>query len=153
MLNNWCYLGRKLTTSSQTLITLPIIAAIWYSNTWETAYLPINSNVRLVFLTFLPPKSAAQHVYDNTGSLYSVANAVGNNTLFDQALYDDYSPAYLAAGNILLYGIFCESRVHRWSHAVLLIFFDSASRGVYGDAQSRNIVPSPRDLARLQEHP
>jgi hypothetical protein len=34
-----------------------------------------------------------KHVYDNTGSLYSVANAVGNNTLFDPALYDNYSPA------------------------------------------------------------
>ncbi|KAJ7064276.1 OPT-domain-containing protein [Mycena amicta] len=71
-----------------TLITLPIVAALWFSNTWFTSYFPINSN----------------HVYDNTGNLYTVSKAVGNNTLFDKELYDNYSPAYLAAGNILLYG-------------------------------------------------
>ncbi|KAJ7741785.1 OPT-domain-containing protein [Mycena maculata] len=86
-----------------TLITFPIIVAIWYSNTWNTAYLPINSN----------------HVYDNTGSLYTVSRAVGNNTLFDQALYDDYSPAYLAAGNILLYGVFFAVYTATLSHAFL----------------------------------
>ncbi|KAJ6616612.1 OPT-domain-containing protein [Mycena sp. CBHHK59/15] len=86
-----------------TLITLPIILALWYSNTWFTGYLPINSN----------------HVFDNTGELYSVANAVGNNTLFDQALYEDYSPAYLAAGNILLYGIFFAVYTATLSHAIL----------------------------------
>ncbi|KAJ7140663.1 OPT-domain-containing protein [Mycena epipterygia] len=86
-----------------TLITLPIIVAIWYSNTWETAYLPINSN----------------RVFDNTGAMYSVANAVGNNTLFDQALYDDYSPAYLAAGKILVYGLWFALYMATLSHAIL----------------------------------
>ncbi|KAJ7027141.1 OPT-domain-containing protein [Mycena alexandri] len=86
-----------------TLITLPVIAAVWYSNTWETAYLPINSN----------------HVYDNTGALYTVANAVGNNTLFDQALYDNYSPAYLAAGNIIIYGVFFSVYTATLTHAIL----------------------------------
>ncbi|KAJ7861039.1 OPT-domain-containing protein [Mycena leptocephala] len=86
-----------------TAITLPIIAALWYSNTWNVGYFPINSN----------------HVYDNTGELYTVANAVGNNTLFDQALYDDYSPAYLAAGNILLYGVFFAVYTATLSHAFL----------------------------------
>jgi len=86
-----------------TAITLPIIAALWYSNTWNVGYLPINSN----------------HVYDNTGSLYTVANAVGNNTLFDEALYENYSPAYLAAGNILIYGIFFAVYTATLSHAFL----------------------------------
>ncbi|KAF7303999.1 OPT-domain-containing protein [Mycena indigotica] len=86
-----------------TLITLPIILAIWFSNTWFTGYLPINSN----------------HVYDNTGELYTVSRAVGNNTLFDAALYDDYSPAYLAAGNILLYGVFFAVYTATLSHAFL----------------------------------
>ncbi|KAJ7465786.1 OPT-domain-containing protein [Mycena galericulata] len=86
-----------------TLITFPMIVALWYSNTWNTGYLPINSN----------------HVYDNTGSLYTVSKAVGNNTLFDQALYDNYSPAYLAAGNILIYGVFFSVYTATLTHAFL----------------------------------
>ncbi|KAJ7478906.1 OPT-domain-containing protein [Mycena latifolia] len=91
-----------------TLITLPIIAALWFSNTWNTGYLPINSN----------------RVYDNTGSLYIVANAVGNNTLFSQEKYEQYSPvlslaAYLAAGNILLYGVFFAVYTATLTHAAL----------------------------------
>ncbi|KAJ6549825.1 OPT-domain-containing protein [Mycena capillaripes] len=86
-----------------TAITLPIIAALWYTNTWNVGYFPINSN----------------HVYDNTGALYTVANAVGNNTLFDEALYSNYSPAYLAAGNILLYGVFFAVYTATLTHAFL----------------------------------
>ena len=29
----------------QTLLTFPIIIAIWFTNTWYTGYFPINSNV------------------------------------------------------------------------------------------------------------
>ncbi|KAJ7083916.1 OPT-domain-containing protein [Mycena crocata] len=86
-----------------TAITLPIIAAIWYTNTWNTAYLPINSN----------------RVFDNTGFLYNVSNAVGDNTLFDQQLYENYSPAYLAAGNIIIYGVFFAVYTATLSHAIL----------------------------------
>ncbi|KAF7346900.1 OPT-domain-containing protein [Mycena venus] len=86
-----------------TAITLPIIAALWYTNTWNVGYLPINSN----------------HVYDNTGALYTVANAVGNNTLFDEALYENYSPAYLAAGKILIYGAFFSVYTATLTHAFL----------------------------------
>ncbi|KAJ7897829.1 OPT-domain-containing protein [Mycena leptocephala] len=72
------------------IVTFPIIVAIWYTNTWNTGYLPINSN----------------RVFDNTGNFYNVSNAVGSNTLFNQTLYENYSPAYLGAGNILIYGVF-----------------------------------------------
>ncbi|KAJ7196280.1 OPT-domain-containing protein [Mycena pura] len=85
------------------LITFPMIVAIWYTNTWNTGYLPINSN----------------HVFDNTGNLYNVSNAVGNNTLFDLTLYESYSPAYLAAGNILIYGIFFMVYTATLTHAIL----------------------------------
>ncbi|KAJ7101240.1 OPT-domain-containing protein [Mycena belliarum] len=85
------------------LITFPIIAALWYSNTWNTGYLPINSN----------------HVFDNTGSLYNVSNAVGADTLFDQTAYENYSPAYLAAGNIIVYGVFFAVYTATLTHAIL----------------------------------
>ncbi|KAK6984853.1 OPT-domain-containing protein [Favolaschia claudopus] len=84
-------------------ITLPMIAALWYTNTWNTAYLPINSN----------------RVFDNTGNFYNVSNAVGSNTLFNQTLYENYSPAYLAAGNILIYGVFFAVYTATLTHAFL----------------------------------
>ncbi|KAF7372951.1 OPT-domain-containing protein [Mycena sanguinolenta] len=71
------------------LITLPIIVAIWYTNTWNTGYLPINSN----------------YVFDNTGNLYKVMNVVGNDTLFNQVMYENYSPVYLSASYSMEYGI------------------------------------------------
>lgn len=71
------------------VVTLPIIAAIWYSNTWNTGYLPINSN----------------GVFSNLGKRYVVARVVDERGLFNSTAYENYSPAYLAAGNILLYGI------------------------------------------------
>ncbi|KAJ7203968.1 OPT-domain-containing protein [Mycena rebaudengoi] len=87
----------------QGLITFPMIVALWYTNTWYTGHLPINSN----------------HVYDNTGNFYNVSNAVGANTLFDQTLFENYSPAYLAAGNILIYGVFFSVYTATLTHAFL----------------------------------
>jgi hypothetical protein len=54
------------------LITAPIILAIWYTNTWNTAYIAINDN----------------HVWDNTGSRYKVLRVVDNDTtLFNEEGY------------------------------------------------------------------
>jgi hypothetical protein len=69
--------------------------ALWYTNTWNTGYLPINSNVGLN-LTCVAPQYLSrfpQRVFDNTGNFYNVSNAVGSNTLFNQTLYENYSPA------------------------------------------------------------
>ncbi|KAF8137872.1 OPT-domain-containing protein [Mycena galopus ATCC 62051] len=85
------------------LVTFPIIVALWYTNTWNTGYLPINSNI----------------VFDNTGNLYSVANAVGSDTLFNQTMYEAYSPAYLSASNALVYGVFFAVYTATLSHAFL----------------------------------
>ncbi|EPQ54770.1 OPT-domain-containing protein [Gloeophyllum trabeum ATCC 11539] len=85
------------------LATFPIVIGIWYGNVWNTAYLPINSN----------------GVFDNTGNRYNVSRAVNSDTLFDEAGYKAYSPAYLAAGNILLYGIFFATYTATLSHAIL----------------------------------
>ena len=58
------------------LFTFPIVAAIWFTNTWYTGHLPINSN----------------RVFDNTGKRYKVALTVNDKTLFDEASYKAYSP-------------------------------------------------------------
>ncbi|KAJ6564729.1 OPT-domain-containing protein [Mycena capillaripes] len=85
------------------LLTFPIIVAIWYTNTWNTGYLPINSNL----------------VFDNTGFPYSVANAVGSDTLLNSTMYEAYSPAYLSASNALLYGVFFALYTATLSYAFL----------------------------------
>jgi hypothetical protein len=77
-----CFLG--------TLITAPIILAIWYTNTWNSAYIAINDD----------------NVWDNTGSPYEVLRVIDKNTtLFNEEGYKAYSPAYLSAGMALRYGV------------------------------------------------
>jgi OPT family small oligopeptide transporter len=87
-----------------TLTTAPIILAIWYTNTWNTAYIPINDN----------------HVWDNTGSPYEVLRVVDNKTtLFNEESYQVYSPAYLSAGRALFYGAFFAVYTATITHTIL----------------------------------
>ena len=64
-----------------------IILAIYYTNMFNTAYLPINSSAP----------------FANDGSRYNVSKIVVNNTL-DNALYQEYSPPFYSAGYILTVG-------------------------------------------------
>lgn len=64
-----------------------IILGIYYSNMYNTAYLPINS-------------SAA---FANDGNSFSVQKVVVDNKL-DEALYQSYSPPFYSAGYILTVG-------------------------------------------------
>ena len=86
-----------------TLFTLPVIVFLWYTNTWNTAYIPINSNV----------------VFDNTGARYEVSNIVDENGLFNEAAYKAYSPLYLSAGNSLLYGMYFAVYTSTITHTYL----------------------------------
>lgn len=69
------------------LISIPIVAGIWYNNVFNTGYLGINTN----------------RVFDNTGSPYNVTRILTPEGLFDEAAYKEYSPAYLSAGNLTVY--------------------------------------------------
>jgi len=86
-----------------TLITAPIILAIWYTNTWNTAYIAINDN----------------HVWDNTASRYKVLKVVNKDTMFDEAGYKAYSPVYLSAANSFLYGMFFAVYTATITHTIL----------------------------------
>ena len=66
------------------------IIGLYYTNTYWTGYLPINSN----------------RVFDNTGQLYNISRAIDSRGIFDAEKYEDYSPAYLAAGNLSVYLFF-----------------------------------------------
>ncbi|KAJ7615908.1 OPT-domain-containing protein [Roridomyces roridus] len=86
-----------------TLVSLPIIAALWYTNTWNTGYLSINTN----------------HVFDNTGLPYDIGQVIGSDNLFNQTMYEQYSPAYLSASNSLVYGVFFAVYTATLVHAFL----------------------------------
>lgn len=66
------------------------VPAIYWTNTWNTAYLPINTN----------------QVYDNTGNTYNISRVLNADFSLDVAAYEAYSPAYLGASNAFLYGAF-----------------------------------------------
>jgi len=86
-----------------TLSTFPVIVFIWYTNTWNTAYIPINSN----------------GAFDNTGARYEVLNMVDENGLFNEAAYKAYSPLYLSAGNSLHYGMYFALYTSTITHTYL----------------------------------
>ncbi|KAK3312857.1 OPT oligopeptide transporter protein-domain-containing protein [Apodospora peruviana] len=67
-----------------------IVVGIWYTNAYWTAFLPINSNM----------------VWDNTASPYNVSRIIDDRGLFDAGKYEAYSPAFLSAANLTLYGVF-----------------------------------------------
>jgi hypothetical protein len=88
-----------------TLITAPIVLAIWYTNTWNTAYIAINDNL----------------IWDNTGSPYEVLRVVVDNdtTLFNEEGYKAYSPAYISAGYALQYAVFFALYTATITHTIL----------------------------------
>ncbi|KAL1408598.1 hypothetical protein Q8F55_005411 [Vanrija albida] len=64
-----------------------MIIAFWFSNAYNTAYFPINTN----------------RVYDNRGKTYNVSRILTPEKLFDYDKYQQYSQPYMAAGNIVAY--------------------------------------------------
>ncbi|SPO00603.1 related to sexual differentiation process protein [Cephalotrichum gorgonifer] len=64
-----------------------IIVAMYYTNTYNTAYLPINSN--------LP--------FDHFGNVYRVSSIIDERGIFDGPRYEQYSPPFLSAANVVLY--------------------------------------------------
>ncbi|EXF83712.1 uncharacterized protein N0V96_010772 [Colletotrichum fioriniae] len=73
-----------------TFISMFVVLAVWYTNTYNTGYLPINSN----------------KVYDHFGALYNVSRAVNEHGLFDKEAYEAYSPPFLGAANVMIYMFF-----------------------------------------------
>lgn len=64
-----------------------VILGVYYTNSWYTSYIPINTNM----------------IFDNMGELYNVSRALDARGIFDAAKYKAYSPAYLSAANIVVY--------------------------------------------------
>jgi OPT family small oligopeptide transporter len=72
------------------LVSMFIIIAFYYTNSFYTAYLPINSN----------------RPFDHFGRLYNVSSIINDKGIFDAAKYEAYSPPFLSASNIVTYMAF-----------------------------------------------
>lgn len=64
--------------------SMAVVLALWYSNTYNTGYLPINSNL----------------VYNNRATNYS-SSSVLKGMMLDEEEYEGYSPPFITAGNIV----------------------------------------------------
>ncbi|KAJ4859625.1 OPT oligopeptide transporter protein domain-containing protein [Trichoderma breve] len=84
-------------------ISFWVVLAFWYSNVYDTGYLPINSN----------------RVYDHFGKLYNISRAVDDRGLFHAEEYKAYSPPFLSAGNIVIYMFFFAIYTSTLTYAVL----------------------------------
>ncbi|KAI0014757.1 OPT family small oligopeptide transporter [Xylariomycetidae sp. FL0641] len=76
-----------------------VAPAIYYTNTWFTAYLPY----------------CTADVYDRFGQLYDVSKVLTND-LFDEEKYAEYSPPYLPATFAFVYGLAFASITSVLSH-------------------------------------
>ncbi|KAH6879423.1 OPT oligopeptide transporter protein-domain-containing protein [Thelonectria olida] len=75
------------------------IIAMYWSNTYFTGYLPINTNT----------------MFDNTGSKYNVSSILDENGLLDEAKYLAYSRVYIAASSITYYAVISYAALYHWN--------------------------------------
>lgn len=87
-----------------------VILAVYFTNTWNTGYLPIVSN----------------RVFDHFGERYNVSRALDDRGLYDHEKYMNYSAAYLGAANSVLYGCFFGIYTAAITHVVLFHRYEIA---------------------------
>ncbi|KAM6484707.1 OPT oligopeptide transporter protein-domain-containing protein [Trichoderma sp. SZMC 28011] len=66
-----------------------VVIPVFFTNTWYTAYLPINS----------------WYAYDNTGNQYNFSRVVGPGSTLNETAYREYSPLFLPATFVLRYAV------------------------------------------------
>lgn len=86
-----------------TLLTLPVIAAVYFANTFYTAYIPIISN----------------EPWDNMAQPYNVTAVVTEHGILDTEKYQQYSPPYLSAGSVVVYISFFAMYAAALTHGFL----------------------------------
>ena len=92
-----------------------MIIAIWFTNTWNTGYLPINSN----------------GPFDNTGASYNASRVLTADAGFDEAAYQAYSQPWFSAGYIV-YNIWAFAAYTSCFSYVLLFHYPAIKRGFRG---------------------
>lgn len=63
------------------------VLGIWFTNAWDTAYIPINS----------------PGTFDNLGARFNVSKIIDSQGNLDLASYQEYSEPYMTAGTIVAY--------------------------------------------------
>ncbi|PHH71693.1 hypothetical protein CDD83_5123 [Cordyceps sp. RAO-2017] len=91
--------------SAGLLVSIIISLAIWYSNSWNTGYLPINTN----------------QVFDHFGQPYNISNVLDERGSFDERKYASYSAPYIGSMFTVLYGAYFSMYAGFATYAVLHI--------------------------------
>ena len=63
------------------------VLAVYYTNSWNTSYIPINTNT----------------AFDNMGLPYNVSLILDDKNLFDEAGFQAYSEPWMSAGFVVSY--------------------------------------------------
>ncbi|PHH66525.1 hypothetical protein CDD81_7000 [Ophiocordyceps australis] len=80
-----------------------IVLAVWYSNTWNSGYLPINSN----------------RIFDHFAKPYNVSAVLDERGMYHEERYLSYSAPYTTAAKALVYGFFFASYSAVVTHVAL----------------------------------
>ncbi len=89
--------------------------AIWFTNTWNTKYLPINSNAS----------------FNNKGGSFKVLKVLDENGDFSEALYQKYSQPWFSAGWVV-YNFWAFASYTASFTYVLIFHWHDVSRGFRG---------------------
>lgn len=85
------------------MVSFIFILVMYYTNTYNTAYLPINSNIP----------------FDNTGKRYNVTAILDERAILDVDKYQAYSPPFLSAGKASIYMFFFSTYTSAVTYGLL----------------------------------
>ncbi|KAF8264395.1 OPT oligopeptide transporter [Lactarius quietus] len=80
-----------------------LVPILYYTNTWYSAFLPMVSS----------------QSFDNTGSPYNVSRIVNNDTTFDVAAYEAYSPLFISVTFAMSYGLAFAAITSTFTHTFI----------------------------------
>lgn len=109
-----------------------IILAVWYSNGWNTGYLPIVTN----------------RVWDHYGKRYNVSRTIDERGMYDHESYMSYSAPYIGAANTMIYGFFFAT----YSAVVTHVIFYHRHEIATGFKSMWNSIRSKKDTSKDAEY-
>ena len=97
-------------TASGMFIAGLAMLGMWYSNAWNTAYLPVNSNM----------------AYDHFGQPYQVSQIVDGKGHYDHESFVQYSFPYLSTATLILYFMVFAAYAATVVHVILYHRYEMA---------------------------
>lgn len=107
--------------------------ALWYSNIWNTGYLPIVTN----------------RTYDHFGKLYNASRAINAKGMYDHDAYMSYSAPYIGAANALNYGFFFAIYAAVIVHVALYHRYEIVTgfRGLWNSLRKKKETDASREYS------